>query len=438
MNAHIDDASPGKRLPSGWTAQRLKSILLEPLKYGANEAAVDDDPAQPRFVRITDIAVDGSLRPETFRSIPSEVAQPYMLKEGDLLFARSGATVGKSVMYTASWGPCCFAGYLIRARIDPGKASPQYIRYFSESTLYWQHIASEQIQATIQNVSAERYGNLLVPMPNVAEQSAVVAYLDRETAKIDALIAKQEQLIATLREDRTAIITHAVTKGLNPDVETKDSGVEWLGPVPAHWKVIALKHALSEPITDGPHETPEFLDSGVEFISAEAVSTGEIDFERRRGFISREDHVRYSTKYAPRLYDIYVVKSGATTGISAIVSEQREFNIWSPLAALRCNDEVDPYFLLNFIRSRNFQDAIALNWSYGTQQNIGMGVLGNLRIALPPLPEQRTIVQHIKGRELPIAQLIDKASAGIGTLREYRSALITDAVTGKIDVRGAA
>lgn len=276
-----------------------------------------------------------------------------------------------------------------------------------------------------------------LPVPPGPEQAAIADFVDAETDKIDVLIGRQEQLIATLREDRAATITHAVTKGIDPDVELWSSGVDWLGAIPSHWTVIALKRALSQPITDGPHETPEFLDDGVEFISAEAVSTGVIDFERKRGFISRESNARYSMKYSPRLHDIYIVKSGATTGVSAIVTENREFNIWSPLAALRCGEGIEPYFLLNFIRSRNFQDAVALNWSYGTQQNIGMGVLGDLRVALPPLSEQRRIVRYIQTLEGPLADLVEKASAVIDTLREYKSALITDAVTGKIDVRRA-
>ena len=135
-------------------------------------------------MRITDITDDGTLKPDTFRSLPTEVAQPYLLKEGDLLFARSGATVGKSIMYSEEWGPCCFAGYLIRARPDSDKAVPEYMRYFSESRLYWQHITSEQIQATIQNVSAERYGNLPVTMPDIPGQRGIVRFLDRETAKV--------------------------------------------------------------------------------------------------------------------------------------------------------------------------------------------------------------------------------------------------------------
>src|ERR1035441_4694905 len=118
----------------------------------------------------------------------------------------------------------------------------------------------------------------------------------------------------------------------------KDSGVNWLGEVPEHWTMHTLKHVVSTPITDGPHETPEFLGEGVPFASAESVSSGILDFSKIRGFISRSDHQRYAEKYLPRRDDIFMVKSGATTGITAIVDTDAEFNIWSPLAAIRSEE----------------------------------------------------------------------------------------------------
>lgn len=213
----------------------------------------------------------------------------------------------------------------------------------------------------------------------------------------------------------------------------KDSGVDWLGRVPEHWEVMAIKHIVSTPITDGPHETPEFLDDGIPFVSAEAVSAGKVDFEKIRGFISREDHERYSQKYCPRRGDIFMIKSGATTGVTAIVDTDEEFNIWSPLAVIRCGERSVPYFVLNFMRSRSFQEAVALSWSYGTQQNIGMGVIGNLAMTVPPQEEQRAIAGHLDRETARIDALIEKKTRFIELLREKRHALITHAVTKGLD-----
>lgn len=209
----------------------------------------------------------------------------------------------------------------------------------------------------------------------------------------------------------------------------KDSGIEWLGEVPEHWEVRAIKHIVSTPITDGPHETPNFPDEGIPFVSAEAVSTGVIDFSKIRGFISEVEHLRYSQKYHPKIGDIYMVKSGATTGVTAIVETDREFNIWSPLAAIRCGEIAVPRFILNFMRSKNFQEAVTLNWSFGTQQNIGMGVIENLAVALPPTSEQATIVAFLDCETAKINELISEQKNLIKLLKEKRQAVISHVVT---------
>jgi type I restriction enzyme, S subunit len=426
----------GPHLPSGWTVRRLKIVLLEPLKYGANEAADSDDPENPRFVRITDIAEGGGLKPETFRSLPASIAQPYLLNEGDLLLARSGATVGKSVMYSQSWGPCCFAGYLIRARPDVGKVLPRYLRYFCESTLYWQHIASEQIQATIQNVSAERYGNLPVPMPDLAGQLAIVHFLDQRTAKIDALIAKQEQLIATLSEDRTATITHAITKGLDSRVRTKDSGVEWIGEIPDHWIATRLGR-LCRSISDGPHFSPLYVDDGVMFLSARNIKVDGWFLEDAK-FISEDDYKEFSRRVVPEVGDVLYTKGG-TTGIARAVDLTQRFQVWVHVAVLKLRPSlVTPDYMAYALNSSGCYEQSQLYTRGATNQDLGLTRMVRILLALPPLVEQREIVKFLDKRCGNIDALIAKATEVMATLREYRSALITDAVTGKIDVRGAA
>ena len=292
---------------------------------------------------------------------------------------------------------------------------------------------------TFLELSGDELASFRLAFPERQEQGAITSFLDRETAKIDALIVEQEKLLALLAEKRQATISHAVTRGLDPNAPMKDSGVPWLGEVPAHWEVRPLKSIVATPITDGPHETPAFLDEGVPFVSAEAVSGGTVNFDKIRGYISVEDDARYSQKYRPQLHDIYMVKSGATTGVTAIVEGRTDFNIWSPLAAIRCRQAIaHPYFILSYLRSRNFQEGVALNWSFGTQQNIGMGVLGDLPVALPPKDEQREIAKFLEDKLRGLSALELSAERAVPLLRERRSALIAAAVTGQIDVRRCA
>jgi type I restriction enzyme S subunit len=216
--------------------------------------------------------------------------------------------------------------------------------------------------------------------------------------------------------------------------EYKKTGIEWLGIVPKHWNVIKLKRIVSTPITDGPHETPDKLDGGIPFVSAEAIKGETIDFDKKWGFISLEDHKRYSIKYRPKRDDIYVIKSGATTGNVAIVETDVDFNIWSPLAAIRANQELAfPRFVFNFLKSKEYRTSVQLGWSFGTQQNIGMNVLENLFLPLPPLPEQKSIAAFLDRETARIDSLIAKKRKQIELLRRKRAALISQAVTKGLD-----
>ena len=198
-------------IPANWKVERLKNLKLGAFVYGANEAADIDDPAFPRFIRITDINQDGSLREDTFRSLPPEVAAPYLLREGDILLARSGATVGKAFIYYKEWGEACFAGYLIRLRTDRSKALPQYLILYTQSHGFRTEVQLSTIQATIQNVSAERYGLFVVALPPLERQRHVVAFVEKELTKIATIERTLEAQLHLMRQYRQTLITAAVT-----------------------------------------------------------------------------------------------------------------------------------------------------------------------------------------------------------------------------------
>jgi len=209
-------------IPAHWEIRKLKYVADAPLQYGANESAELTNPDLPRYIRITDINEDGSLRDDTFRSLPEHIAKPYLLKHGDVLFARSGATVGKTSMYHESWGTACYAGYLIRLRVKLSLTLPEYLFYFTSSSSYQNWLDSIFIQSTIQNVSAEKYANLVITIPPIAEQRNIIIYLDHETTKIDALITQIREGIDKLKEYRTALISAAATGKI--DVRDYQSG----------------------------------------------------------------------------------------------------------------------------------------------------------------------------------------------------------------------
>jgi type I restriction enzyme, S subunit len=219
-----------------------------------------------------------------------------------------------------------------------------------------------------------------------------------------------------------------------PYPKYKDSGIAWLGEIPEHWIVASCKHILEIPITDGPHTTPELLESGIPFISAESIKNGRIDFNKKRGYISQNDHSLFSKKYSPKRGDIYMVKSGATTGNIAKVETDIQFNIWSPLAVFRADGKlVNPNFLFFTLQSKYFKQGVELHWSFGTQQNIGMGVLSNLPITFGNIHEQTAIARFLDYKLAKINRFIQKKKQLIKLLNEQKAAIINQAVTKGLD-----
>lgn len=197
-------------IPQTWECIPLKFLLHEQLMYGANETAEDEiNFNHPRYIRITDISENGKLKSETYRTLSPIKAEPYMLKSGDVLFARSGATAGKTYLYNETY-PACFAGYLIKASCG-NKLLPTFLCYFTNTQPYINWKSSIFDQSTIQNISAEKYNGLPIPLPTMGEQQQIVKYLDEKTAKIDALIDELNQQLDELALYRKAVISEAVT-----------------------------------------------------------------------------------------------------------------------------------------------------------------------------------------------------------------------------------
>ena len=198
-------------IPKNWTLYRLKHLLQSPMQYGANATGLEYDKTMPRYVRITDIDSNGNLKDVGKQSLSWDVAEPYLLKDGDLLLARSGGTVGKAFLYKKSYGTCAFAGYLIRAKAND-KVLPEYIHYYTLSKGYeiWKN--GIFIKATIQNIGADKYANLPIPIPTDIEiQREVVKYLDSKCNTLDSLIAEKESLIKDLESYKKSLIYEVVT-----------------------------------------------------------------------------------------------------------------------------------------------------------------------------------------------------------------------------------
>lgn len=205
---------------------------------------------------------------------------------------------------------------------------------------------------------------------------------------------------------------------------------DFLVNIPSNWEIVRLKHVVATKITDGPHETPILLDSGIPFISAEAIKNETIDFSKKRGFISPKDHIKFSKKCSPKRNDIFIIKSGATTGNIAFVETDEIFDIWSPLALIRADKRIiRPKYLFYIIGSDLFKNQIKISWSFGTQQNIGMGVIENLFIPIPEYKIQKIINEYLEYKLLEVEPLISSKVKLVILLKEQRQAMITEAIT---------
>lgn len=434
----LNSVSVPPSLSNQWPVQRLRfSIVSNPVRSEVNDLPEE---TAVSFVPMEAIGEQGEIDASRERQLRDVYSGYTYFIEGDTLIAKitpcfenGKGAVARGLINGIGFGTTEF--HVLRCLPE---MSEKWLYYLTTSHAFRELGSAEMLGAGGQKRVPENFiKNFRAAIPDFKDQKKIAAYLDWKTAKIDTLIAKKLALIELMKEKRLAVITQGVTKGVDPSVTFVDSGIPLLGAVPMHWDILPIKFSLLMPITDGPHETPEFLDSGIPFLSAESVKNDRLDFDKKRGYISRKDHEEYSKKYSPMRGDVYMVKSGATTGNVARVETDEDFNIWSPLAALRPDpDRSTTDFIFYVLKSKPFLSSVELSWSYGTQQNIGMGVIANLKMVCPPVEEQKVIAKMIEAEVEAIDNLLEKCFSAIAHLTEYRIAEITAAVTGHIDVNG--
>jgi type I restriction enzyme S subunit len=282
---------------------------------------------------------------------------------------------------------------------------------------------------SIESLNFEMWKLLQCPLPSGSEQAAIAAFLDHETAKIDALVAEQERLIALLKEKRQAVISHAVTKGLDPNAPMKDSGVEWLGQVPAHWDIFKFSRQVHiaegqvdpeiEPFASMVLIAPNHIESGTGRLTA-------VETASEQGAISG--------KYLCGSED--VIYSKIRPGLCKATLAPYPCLCSADMYPMRATDKVRQEFLLLILISAQFTAWSVLEADRVAMPKINREALNDLRIVVPPLQEQQCIVLEVASETDRIDDLVGAATRAIFLLRERRAALISAAVTGKIDVRG--
>lgn len=288
--------------------------------------------------------------------------------------------------------------------------------------------------ATVESIEQDYLSDTLIPVPPVSEREQIVQRLDRETARIDALIEKKTRFIELLREKRQALITHAVTKGLDPNVTMKDSGVEWLGEVPEHWEMVPLKY-VTPSLTVGIVVNPSdyVADEGLPFLYGGDIGEGVIFAESARR-ISPE-HSQRNAKTRLNAGDLVTVRVGAP-GVTAVVPPECEGGNCASVMLIR-RGEFNSDWLCYTMNSRVVRYQVEVVQYGAAQEQFNISHAVDFLIPVPPVEEQSQIASVLNQEGRRVDALLSKTECSIELLKERRSALITAAVTGQIDLREA-
>ena len=294
----------------------------------------------------------------------------------------------------------------------------------------------EKTRAAQPHLNAEELGSCLVALPSTDEQENIAAFLDRETTKIDELVSEQRRLMELLKEKRQAVISHAVTQGLNPKAPMKPSGIEWLGDVPEHWAVLSYRNVVTRVVVGiAEAATHAYAEEGVPIVRSTNIKNGGID-QSSMLFIKSEFAAQLESK-ALLAGDIVTTRTGANVGDSAVVPASLHMSQCFTLVISTPKPESNPHFYNHFINSIPGRLYIQLTAWGSSQPNISVAIIQRMHTAAPPRGEQDAIVAYIERTSAIFDDLIAEAQRAIDLLQERRTALISAAVTGQIDVRSA-
>ncbi|MEM6509052.1 MAG: restriction endonuclease subunit S [Pseudomonadota bacterium] len=312
---------------------------------------------------------------------------------------------------------------------------PRYYRYLLKSDPY---IASLQASTDSlrdgKSISYEQFGSIPLPLDDIQEQTQIANFLDHETAKIDTLIEKQQQLIKLLKEKRQAVISHAVTKGLNPQAPMKDSDVAWLGEVPEHWGMIKLKH-ITHQIIDAEHKTAPYYDDGEYLVCRTTnVKDGKLRLEGGK-YTNNSTYEEWTKRGLPEVGDILFTRE-APAGEACVYTGEVPLCLGQRMVLFKLDQtRVSPDFVLHSIYSGLADDFVKQLSQGSTVAHFNMADIKNIPLFEPPIDEQVKIVEYLSMVLAKYDSLTSSVFRAIELMQERRTALISAAVTGKIDVR---
>ena len=409
-------------IPGHWECTSLGRVLCEKLQYGASESGdLEYTNDSMRYIRITDITLDGKLKKDCCKYLSSEIGKNYPVRKGDVLLARSGATVGKAFIYNED-NEACYAGYLIKASIQQDKVFPTFFFYFTQTSQYDEWKNRIFIQATIQNISAEKYTRMKLCIPPISEQHSIVSYLDDKCGKIDEWVTKKQKEVEHLQELKQRVIADAVTRGLNPHVKMKTTNIPWLKEIPEHWEMRKMKYLFDERSEKNHPDEPMLSATQSEGVILQSKYQGRVvvvntGFEGLK-LVKVGDFVIHLRSFQGGIE--YAHDRGIISSAYTILNPKYP--------------EYSAYYKRLF-KSSSFIDLLKICVTGIREgQNINYSKLKQFTIPVPPIEEQKQIVSYLDAKCSKIDKLIANVTKEIDCIKEYKQRLISDVVTGQIKV----
>lgn len=316
---------------------------------------------------------------------------------------------------------CCFAPF--------EGVYGKYIYYFLCSPNF-EDIFNSKITGLIGGVNIPTLKNIECLLPSISEQKAIATYLDEKCGEIDSLISLQEEMISELQSYKQSVITEAVTKGLDPNVPMKDSGVEWIGMIPEGWNICKLKFLCSS-IKDGSHFSPTTTEEGFPYITAADVHGKGLDYANAKKISEKDYNDLVQSGCKAEKDDILLVKDGATTGRVGMKIENNPCVLLSSVAMLRVNTKAYPTYLMYMVSSDLLQQQISIAMAGSAMPRITLTKLNTFIALEVPLSEQQAIASYLDEKTSQIDSLIALKQEKITELKDYKKSIIYEYVTGK-------
>ncbi|MTI17465.1 restriction endonuclease subunit S [Rhodobacteraceae bacterium RKSG542] len=422
-------------VPSGWEVKRIKNTAeLNPSKSELQSIAAHTDIT---FLPMEAIGETGSIDCSRIKPIREVINGYTYLGEGDVCLAKITPCFenGKAAIMRGLVNGIAFATTEVIPLRCRTTSTAEFLYYLITCSPFKEQAEGSMYGAGGQKRVADSFvANYHFAAPPLPEQRQIAKFLDHETAKIDRLIERQEKLIALLEEKRQAVISHAVTKGLNPGAPMRHSGIDWLGDIPAHWEVNKIKNICSK-IIDCKNRTPDEVPNGAYYVvRTSSIRDGE--FHKEGGY--QTDYASFeewTQRGVPKIGDILFTRE-APTGEACLAPANLDFCLGQRTMALRPDSQImTSKFLLYTIYGPLVRDQIEQKSKGSTVGHLRVGEVGNLPCLVPPIDEQQSILDHLTGMHSKFRKLTANALQAKVLLKERRTALISAAVTGKIDVR---